>query len=229
MTPPITALGSRYGIQGALGRSVKRAAAGGGWWDLNGTITSCVAAYQPKGAASYADSLINLASPGTNNAVEGVAPQWDSTNGWKGTGSSYLYVPVTPLSSWTIAITFTNRGVRYEYYYAAGNISLLHTNVPNLRAYWGNTSGLSYFGGSSTNGTLIHTVISGKRYCRLNDVPPSIDGDLTKYWNGTGNLFILSKDSTSSFAQIYIQAFSVYNTSFTTEQVSALTTAMNAL
>jgi hypothetical protein len=34
---PITALGSRYGIQGALGRSVKRAAAGGGWWDLNGT------------------------------------------------------------------------------------------------------------------------------------------------------------------------------------------------
>lgn len=28
MTPPITALGSRYGIQGALGRSVKRAASG---------------------------------------------------------------------------------------------------------------------------------------------------------------------------------------------------------
>lgn len=58
---PITALGSRYGIQGALGRSVKRASGGGGWWDLNGTITGCVAAYQPKGAASYAASKVNLA------------------------------------------------------------------------------------------------------------------------------------------------------------------------
>ena len=41
----------------------------GGWWDLNGTITSCIAAYQPKGAASYAASKVNLANPGTEPPV----------------------------------------------------------------------------------------------------------------------------------------------------------------
>jgi len=79
---PITALGSRYGIQGALGRSVKRAA-GGGWWDLNGTIKSCVAAYQPVGAADYAASKVNLLNPGTYNLSDGVAyPDWASATGW---------------------------------------------------------------------------------------------------------------------------------------------------
>ena len=91
MTPPITALGSRYGIQGALGRSVKRAAAGGTWWDLNGTITSCVAAYQPKGAASYAASLTDL-SGNSNDATEvsGSEPGWGASTGWTFNGSQHL-------------------------------------------------------------------------------------------------------------------------------------------
>lgn len=201
------------------------------WW-LSGGIdaANCVAAYQPKGAASYAASKVNLANPGMYDATEGTAPDWDSTNGWKGNGTSqYLYVRVTPLSSWTIAIRFSNRGNRNEYYYSSGNINLLHVTVPNLRNYWGNASGISYFQGATTNGTLITTVISANRYARLNDNAPNIDGGTDKIGNGSGDLFILSRNATTGFAQIYIQAFAVYNVNFTAAQVTALTTAMNAL
>jgi len=201
------------------------------WW-LSGGIdaANCVAAYQPKGAASYAASKVNLANPGMYDATEGTAPDWDSTNGWKGNGTSqYLYVGVTPLSSWTIAIRFSNRGNRNEYYYSSGNINLQHVTVPNLRNYWGNASGISYFQGTTPNGTLITTVISANRYARLNDIAPKIDSGTDKIGNGSGDLFILSKNATTGFAQIYIQAFAVYNVNFTAAQVTALTTAMNAL
>lgn len=54
-----------------------------GWWNLDGAITSCVAAYQAIGAASYAASKVNLFSPGTNDLTEGSAtPSWSSAVGW---------------------------------------------------------------------------------------------------------------------------------------------------
>ena len=62
-----------------------QAAAGGDWWDLNGTITSCVAAYQPKGAASYAASKVNLTGNTDYDAVQdgaGNEPTWDTGTGW---------------------------------------------------------------------------------------------------------------------------------------------------
>ena len=42
------------------------------WWVVAGR--TCVVAYQPKGAATYAASLVNLANPGTYDAVEVDAP-----------------------------------------------------------------------------------------------------------------------------------------------------------
>lgn len=54
------------------------------WW-LSGGISAanCIAAYAAKGAASYAESKINLANPGTYNLTDGVAyPTWDAVNGW---------------------------------------------------------------------------------------------------------------------------------------------------
>lgn len=73
-------------------------AALGGWWDLNGTITSCVAAYQAKGAASYAASKVNLANSGTYGVTDGTAyPTWDSSTGWTFNGTTQFlktgYIP----------------------------------------------------------------------------------------------------------------------------------------
>ena len=88
-----------------------QAAAGGGWWDLNGTITSCVAAYQPKGAASYAASKVNLANPGTYNLSDGVAPNWDTGTGWGFTETQYLedtnYSPFIANFTWVFYGTYS--------------------------------------------------------------------------------------------------------------------------
>jgi hypothetical protein len=95
-----------------LGSARQRAAAGGGWWDLNGTITGCVAAYQPKGAADYADSKINLANPGTYNVTDGTAyPTWNTATGWTFNGSTqYLDSGITPENdqSWSGIVRFAN-------------------------------------------------------------------------------------------------------------------------
>ena len=104
MTPPITALGSRYGIQGALGKSVKRASTASTWWDLDGTITSCIAAYQPKGAASYAASKVNLANPGTYDAFAGIDPDWD-LRGWVAKTNSYLKTGIVPSVGWSLIVS----------------------------------------------------------------------------------------------------------------------------
>ena len=67
---------------------------GGGakWWQVPGA--TCVAAYQPKGAADLAASYVNLANPGTYNAAPGVAPTL-AAGGWSFNGSTqYLLSPL---------------------------------------------------------------------------------------------------------------------------------------
>ena len=56
------------------------------------TIDHCIGAYIPRGASSYADSLINKAHPGTHNASDHTfddnalpqvsTPGWNSNDGW---------------------------------------------------------------------------------------------------------------------------------------------------
>lgn len=68
------------------------------WW-LAGGASGCLVAYQPKGAASLAASYVNLANPGTLDAVEGVAPTFDAGTGWTFNGTDqYLYTGVIPVA-----------------------------------------------------------------------------------------------------------------------------------
>lgn len=59
------------------------------WWKVAGK--TCVAAYQPKGAASLAASYVNLANPGTYDAAPGAAPTL-TADGWSFDGTQYLVV-----------------------------------------------------------------------------------------------------------------------------------------
>lgn len=57
------------------------AVAASNWWEVAGK--TCVAAYQAKGAASYAASKVNLAGAGTYDLVDGTTyPTWDTALGW---------------------------------------------------------------------------------------------------------------------------------------------------
>jgi hypothetical protein len=76
--------------------------------------SNCMAAYEPKGAASLAASYLNLNSPGTNDAAPGVAPAFDPAIGWTFDGATqFLTTGLTPASTWTILVQYsgvTNAG-----------------------------------------------------------------------------------------------------------------------
>jgi len=223
MTPPITALGSRYGIQGALGRSVKRAAAGGGWWDLNGTITSCVAAYQPKGAASYAASLADLSGTG-NNATEGTAPGWDVSYGWSfvGANSQFLKTGIIPTAQ------------TYSYFIRYSDLTLAASILFGFRGGTGRVqiqdNGAIYNGTSQLSAGIIPTSgvigIAGTDYYE-----DAVDqGDIPGSWGDALEIYIAARNfSTMLNATMKTQAFAIYNATLTPTQVGLLTTAMAAL
>jgi hypothetical protein len=75
----------------------------------------CVAAYKPLGAASIADSYINLANPGTYNCTNpGESPNWNTGNGWICNGDSYIVTgadldhAIMPTFGMSILIRYSN-------------------------------------------------------------------------------------------------------------------------
>ena len=78
------------------------------WWNLDGGIPDPTGAYQSVGAASFADSLVNLANPGTYDLTVGNAPAWDAVNGWTGDGiNDYLRTGITPADGWSAIVRFS--------------------------------------------------------------------------------------------------------------------------
>lgn len=76
------------------------------WWMAAGVRP--IAAYQPKGAASLAQSYINLANPGTYNAAPGLAPTFDSARGWLFTNSTNLNTNIVINSAHTLVARVAN-------------------------------------------------------------------------------------------------------------------------
>ena len=80
------------------------------WWEAGGTI-SCIAAYQPKGAASLAESYLNLENPGTYDASPIVAPTFNTATGWTFNGSTqYLDTGIVPAANMTFIVQFSGGG-----------------------------------------------------------------------------------------------------------------------
>lgn len=89
-----------------IGLRVSRRAVSSGaanWWSVAGKTT--IAAYQPKGAADYAASKVNLDNPGTHDATDGSAPTWSAANGWS-MNNNYL---ITDISSATKPVSILAR------------------------------------------------------------------------------------------------------------------------
>ena len=76
------------------------------WWQVAGA--TCVAAYQPKGAADLATSYVNLANPGTYNAAPGVAPTLVAS-GWVFNGiTQWLTSGVLSAANMSVFVRFSN-------------------------------------------------------------------------------------------------------------------------
>ena len=207
-------------------------------WYLAGGISAanCLAAYQPKGAASLAASYSNLANPGTYNAAPGVAPTFDASTGWTFNGSTqYLTTGITtaPIrADWSFFVRFSN-------------------NTGPLAFAVG-----SYSSGYGSNFGIWAHVFGSYRYCYYNytekaSAPSAatlavagthgfLNGTNEATITGSGSgvdtypdIFIGAQNNGSGTAQYKftgkIQAIAIYNTVLSDAQVAAVTTAMNAL
>lgn len=198
--------GSTFGRTFSPTFQSKSQAAGGytTWWTLDGAITSCLSAFQPKGAASYAASLLDLSGNGYD-AVEGVSrdpSKWDSTNGWQ------------------CYSTASNTTFRTSHKGATGMTGI---------ARFSNASGNCVFEisdrwGVDPSGIVALTNSKGYRNGALDTDGIGNRTDLGGYYIGIGG-----RESYSFNFLGYIQAIAFYSTTLTPTQIADLTTAMAAL
>jgi len=100
-------LGGRRILSGPLGVTPASAAAVSRWLTGGIPAANCMAAYEPKGAASLAASYTNLNNPGANDAYLGVAPGWSAALGWIATGTQYLRTGLYPTQTWSVIVQYS--------------------------------------------------------------------------------------------------------------------------
>jgi hypothetical protein len=233
-------LGSKSGIGFALGRS-QQSAVPGGWW-LAGNINPavCAAAYQAKGAASYAASKVNLANPGTHDASDDAnLPSWDAVNGWLFTGSEYLKTSFTAGTAGTVILKYTYSQTGTTFYQVCGildspNYALTLFVRGNIRSYYGHTGAFSYYGDNPTDNTTLAVagdgVSNGSGYLDGSEVISTLAyGNTITASPAIGGYFNVSGSSWNGSFVGEIQAIAFYSAKLTGAQIAALHTAMNTL
>lgn len=227
-------------------------------WYLSGGVdpSGCVAAYQAKGASSYAESKVNLANPGTYDLIDGLAyPTWDSVNGWAADGTSqYLDTGLTNLDlnneNATIIISYSN-------FISTGSLfcGYIETNIPGYdwQEYGilletdpdARLSGRLYNHRETNWGPGIlypspsFAVLSlNKSYLYRDGTPIVSIIPIGSFANLTiASIYLFAEHyiddggdyGASLFCKVNILAASFYNTSLTDSQVAAITTAIQAL
>lgn len=219
---------------GRLNRVVKRKEAGEAWWLAGGIDPSdCVAAYQAKGAASYAASKVNLANPGTYDlfADSGKDLSWSAATGWTGDGTKYLRLgTIAPNDqSWSVIVCFAN-GYASHHLFGFGppkangrfTITIDYTND------W-----ISYQTGYYTGTTAVQPKIDGGvlaiagRNCYRNGV---LDTTLNADSGSSGEIWVGGRlGRTTDNLKGNLIAIAFYPITLSAVQVAALTIAMNAL
>ena len=210
-------------------------------WYLAGGVdpAHCIAAYQPKGAASYAASKINLANPGTYDITEknaGVEPSWSAENGWytyRRNDDPMLLATLTGLTlakSWTIITMFIRPATATGIY--LGRVTNANywgmygaDNAHALFAYWGgsniNISDASYY----TTTFTVHCIANGIYYR---------DGEGFGTGGGTNTvdnpvIGYMGNNNYGSSSTAKLGSAAIYNTTLTPDQVAAISAAMAAL
>jgi len=199
------------------------------WWNLDGLITpaNCKVAYQPKGAASYAASKVNLANPGNYDAAEGTAPSWATGTGWTGNGTDQeLYVPtLQPLGSddWSFIIKINVDGGFASDRYPC----CLYQTTSNMFGTYINGGMRVCNGNYHVVGAAVSCVAGAaglKNYYNGNYI-----NDGAEAWcTDLQRMYLLSRKGANYFDGT-IEAFALYDIVLTGGQMAALTTAMNAL
>lgn len=191
-----------------------------------------VIAYQPKwaagsiyargDAASKANSLVNLADPGTNDATEIAVTPWSAVNGWEFDGVGILQ-SVVPNSTYSLFVQFDN---------AAGYMAVGCTGptAGNMFYLLSDFSGSSYYGIGSviasdpvTSGNMGVSGVHGAILNGITIAPPGVFAlePERNIWVGQVNDFL-------SPAVQRISAMGLYE-NITKSQIEAVSWAMNQI
>ncbi len=209
-------------------------------WFTAPSGATCVAAYDAIGAASLADSYVNEANPGTFDAAPGVAPTWAYGTGWTFNGSTqYLTcgLPLNNTTSQSVIIRMSptgssKRGVLWDGS-SSGDLIFLETDREFIRVDTLSTS-------------LAYGLSNGAQVVALTNSGVAAGGGWAVYVNGTnvnaGNgragtfnavSLQIGRAEGSAAAMRYfpgdVAAVAVYSGMLTSADVTAITTAMNAL
>ena len=203
------------------------------WWLAGGVNQSdVVAAWQPKGAASYADSLRDLTGNGYD-AYPGVDPSWTAADGWSFDGSTqYLKTNVIPIRPASAIVRFDSYTKSNSVLFGAYDGVHLYIIPQYLTEdnvlYMNNYSGYNRFKAApkASSGVL---AFAGERAYRN-----GADEGITLINNSNIGLsiYIGARHDSSGpklFIDASIQALAVYSTTLTAAQVAAITAAMQAL
>ncbi len=217
---------------GFLGGGIGPRALGGGaaaasdWWTVSDQ--TCVAAYQPIGAASLAASYINLANPGTYNAAPGVAPTLGA-GGWRFDGSTQrLRTGIAPNNNnWSAIIRFSdwtsNSGQKVLFGESnnggTGTFSI-YWYLYNTTARYANGGNVNYARGSATAG--IAAIAGAAAYFDSADVGAIPTAIITH-----GEIWIGWRYA--DYGAFICQAFAIYSTTLSAADVATLTARMVAL
>ena len=194
-----------------------------GWWDNSGAISGCVAAYQPIGAADLAASYVNLQNPGTYNAAPGVAPTFDTAEGWVFNGSTqWLDSGITRGSGYTMIVRVyaTSDGVPMGG--LDNNISYFRVRAGDV-IWFSNNSFIAV--APSGIGSEMVLALAGKVAYRAGSTTGTVSGSDAA---GSPISFGVAKPN-HRFCACKIRAAAVYSGTLTAGEIAALTTLMNAL
>ena len=207
------------------------------WYLPSGVnIANCIAAYAPKGAASYATSKVNLAHPGTYDASDGVAyPTWSAANGWNfvAPSSQYLTTGIIPENdqTWSAIIKFSSGGSvndsRLFGYLNTGYGAGMFISPLKSYVYCGYCNG-GYLGDATTDTVTsgILCVAGNKAY--KNGVDQSISLP-TVSGSNTVPVYIGCMNNTGvaqEFTTGYIQYFAIYDVVLSQAQITEITNSI---
>ena len=207
------------------------AAAAAGWWVVPGK--TCVAAYQPKGAASYAASLLDLSGSG-NDAAEGVAPTWTAGTGWTFNGTTqYLTTGVIPVATYSMAIQFVNKTSPAGTYTAMGeagaNAQMMvmpYRSALGPRWYYGNSLKDLGLNVNVTDGNLAMAASAGYL-----DGAPKVSA--IGAWTGVALELCVACENAAGgpwhYCALTVVAVAIYSDTLTDGEMATLCAAMAAL
>lgn len=227
-------------IRVADGMGVEQSRSYGVSWWLSGGIAAanCIAAYQPKGAASYAASKVNLANPGTYDAYEGIAPDWSTAAGWDfGAITKYLKTNLYPDQDWSGLALYSSCTTLNGYicgaFFADGTrrLNLLpNTNIAPGGVFYGSGKTPSYYVVAPTligGGVLGIAGLQGYRNGLPEGANPSAPntGTSRELYIGCLNQNLVP----SAQGDAIVGALAVYDITLSNAQMAAVSAAMAAL